>query len=79
LSKPGSIVRVAPNELVTNDPEILKRISAVRSPYTRSNWYDGTRFEPDHDHVMSERNETRHNELRAKMAAGVSGKYVRLA
>lgn len=62
--------------LVTDDPEILKRLSAVRSPYTRSNWYDGMRFEADYSHVFSERNEKRHNELRAKMAAGVSGEFL---
>lgn len=58
--------------LVTDDPEILKRLSAVRSPYTRSSWYDGMRFEADQGHVFSERNEKRHNELRAMMTAGVS-------
>jgi hypothetical protein len=72
--KYGSIVRIGPNELITNDPEVLKKLSAIRSSYTRSNWYDGTRVEPDHNHVMSERNETLHNERRAKMAAGYSGK-----
>lgn len=58
--------------LVTDDPEVLKKLSAVRSPYTRSDWYDGMRFEADHGHVFSERNEKRHTELRGKMAAGVS-------
>jgi hypothetical protein len=67
----GSIVRIGPNQLVTNDPEVLRKISAVRSPYRRSNWYDGMRLEADHDHVLSERDENRHNALRAKMAAGV--------
>jgi hypothetical protein len=32
---PGSLVRVGPNEVVTNDPEILRKIMAVRSTYTR--------------------------------------------
>lgn len=68
----GSIVRIGPNQLVTNDPEVLRKLSAVRSPYRRSNWYDGMRLEADHDHVLSERDENRHNALRAKMAAGVS-------
>lgn len=58
--------------LVTDDPEVLKKLSAVRSSYTRSDWYDGMRFEADHGHVFSERNEKRHTELRGKMAAGVS-------
>jgi hypothetical protein len=31
----GSLVRVGPNELVTDDPEVLRRMMAVRSGYTR--------------------------------------------
>ena len=31
----GSLVRIGPNELVTDDPEVLRRMMAVRSQYTR--------------------------------------------
>ena len=31
----GSLVRVGPNEVVTDDPEVLRKIMAVRSTYTR--------------------------------------------
>jgi hypothetical protein len=31
----GSLARVGPNELITSDPEVLQRIMAVRSGYTR--------------------------------------------
>lgn len=72
--KYGPIVRVGPNELVTNDPVVLKRMSAVRSPYRRSAWYDGARLEPEYDSVFSETNEERHNMLRSKAAMGYSGK-----
>jgi hypothetical protein len=68
----GSIVRIGPNELITNDLEVLRRISAVRSPYTRSNWYDGLRLDPERNYVLSERDEKLHNALRSKMFAGVS-------
>lgn len=70
--KYGPIVRIGPNELVTNDPDVLRRMSAVRSPYTRSAWYDGARLEPDS--MFSERNEERHNMLRSKAAIGYSDK-----
>jgi hypothetical protein len=65
-------VRVGPNELVTNDPNVLRRMSAVRSLYTRSDWYDGARLEPEYDSMISERDEERHNMLRSKAAMGVS-------
>lgn len=31
----GSLVRVGPNELVTDDPDVMRRMMAVRSAYTR--------------------------------------------
>jgi hypothetical protein len=71
LNSPGPIVRIGPNDLVTNDLEVWRKISAVRSPYIRSNWYNGIRFDPDYDSIISERDDKIHNALRAKMAAGV--------
>lgn len=35
----GSIVRIGPNDLVTNDAELLRRMSGARSAYLRSSWY----------------------------------------
>lgn len=72
--KYGPLVRIGPNHLVTNDPEVLRKMAAVRSPYRRSIWYEGMRLEPDYANVISERDENRHNDLRTKMAAGYSGK-----
>lgn len=34
----GSLVRVGPNDLVTNDADIMRKMMAVRSPYTRGPW-----------------------------------------
>ena len=31
-----SLARVGPNNLIAGDPAIIKRMMAVRSPYTRS-------------------------------------------
>ncbi len=70
----GPLVRVGPNELITGDPDILRKIQAIRSPYRRSNWYDALRIDPTHNNVLSERNDEKHNALRAKMAAGVCPK-----
>jgi hypothetical protein len=67
----GPLVRVGPNELITGDPDILRKIQAIRSPYRRSNWYDALRIDPTRNNVLSERSDEKHNALRAKMAAGV--------
>ncbi|RDW68159.1 hypothetical protein BP6252_09555 [Coleophoma cylindrospora] len=72
--KYGSLARIGPDTLVTRDPEIWKRMLAVRTPYKRSDWYDAMRLDPSRDNVLSEKNDDKHTELRAKMAAGYSGK-----
>ncbi|KAK3685320.1 cytochrome P450 [Podospora appendiculata] len=72
--KYGSLVRIGPNELVTDDPDVLRRMMAVRSPYTRGPWYDAMRFDPARDNLLSTRDDVAHTNMRAKMAAGYSGK-----
>jgi hypothetical protein len=69
--KYGPIARVGPNDLVTSDPDLIRRMSNVRSEYRRSNWYDSMRFNPSKDNVVSMRDDDEHNRLRAKLAAGV--------
>jgi len=75
MVKLGSIARVGPNDLVTNSPDLLCHMSAVRSAYTRTPWYNrATRIEPGKDHVFSLLDEDAHTKRRQKMAAGFSGK-----
>ncbi|KAL9577691.1 MAG: hypothetical protein Q9212_006204, partial [Teloschistes hypoglaucus] len=71
--KYGPLARIGPNDLVTNDADLLRRMSAIRSPYTKSEWYSGTQFDPHMNHVFSERNEARHRDLRNRMSSGYSG------
>ncbi|GKT61749.1 pisatin demethylase [Colletotrichum tofieldiae] len=72
----GPIVRVGPNDLITSDPDVMKRMLNVRTTYRRSSWYDGMRLKPGKDNVLSTRDDELHNKLRSKMAAGYSGKEV---
>ncbi|KAE9372687.1 cytochrome P450 [Stipitochalara longipes BDJ] len=72
--KYGSLARIGPNDLATDDPNIIRRMLAVRSPYTRGPWYDAMRFDPARDNLLSLRDEEAHTKLRNKMAAGYSGK-----
>jgi len=88
LTNTGRLVRIAPNTLLTDDPDLIRRMNAVRSPYrkstvcsvlepkppdlTRSQWYEMTDFAPDRHHIFSETNEERHAQLRNQMAQGVS-------
>ncbi|KAK4450827.1 cytochrome P450 [Podospora aff. communis PSN243] len=41
----GRIVRIGPNHVLTDDPDILKRVGSPRSAYTKSEWFAiSTRF-----------------------------------
>ncbi|KAM7182700.1 Cytochrome P450 [Rhypophila sp. PSN 637] len=71
----GPIARVGPNDLVTSSPELLTHMSAVRSSYSRGEWYNrATRYQPGKDHVFSELDEEKHKRRRQQMASGYSGK-----
>ncbi|KAF4965520.1 hypothetical protein FSARC_6700 [Fusarium sarcochroum] len=72
--KYGSLVRIGPNELATDDPKLLRRMMASRSSYSRGPWYNALRFEPGKDNLFSMRDDDAHTKLRNKMAAGYSGK-----
>lgn len=67
----GGLARVGPNFLVTNDPNQMRKMLAARSPYLRSDWYVGMKFDPSRENITSERNEKKHADLRSKMALGV--------
>src|SRR5438045_9580369 len=71
LTCSGPLVRIGPTDLLTGDVEVIRRITAVRSPYTRSDWYLGTRVDPPKDPVFSERDEAVHSELRNILSPGV--------
>lgn len=75
----GHLTRIGPNDLVTDDPQIIRKISAVRSPYTRSDWYNATAFSHSLNHVFCERNEERHVELRNKLVPGVPTLFTRVS
>lgn len=72
--KYGPLTQIGPNDLLASDPVLLRRMSAARSTYERSNWYRATRLDPYHDMMASVMDKGTHASLRAKMAAGYTGK-----
>jgi hypothetical protein len=68
----GPLARIGPNDLITSDPAVMRRMLGARSPYRRSDWYIGMRFDPARDNLESQMNDEKHTALRAKMAAGVA-------
>ncbi|KAF2111803.1 cytochrome P450 [Lophiotrema nucula] len=70
----GSLARVGPNDLMTDDPDIIRRMGAARSTYKRSEWYEAMRVDPYVDSILSEMNVGIHDARRTKMAAAYQGK-----
>ncbi|KAE8450470.1 hypothetical protein EG329_006200 [Mollisiaceae sp. DMI_Dod_QoI] len=74
--KYGDLARIGPNVLLTNDPEMVVRMSSARSKYTKSRWYAGQKLEFGEDNLLSTLDEALHTKKRAQMASGYSGKDI---
>ncbi|KAF2224920.1 cytochrome P450 [Elsinoe ampelina] len=72
--KYGATARIAPHMLITTDPELYKRMNAVRSTFTRAEWYFALRLHPTRDNITSVIDEDVHSSIRSRMAPGYSGK-----
>ena len=57
--------------LITKDAELMKKMNAVRSPYTRAEWYTALRLHPTRDNITSVTDEAVHSDIRTRMAPGV--------
>lgn len=75
-SGPSSTVRIGPNELLTSDPEVIRRTSAARSKYTRSAWYKLNRADPYTDSMINMLDTAQHDKAKAQMAPGYAGKDI---
>lgn len=71
-NKYGDLVRIGPNLLLCSDPDELRRISGVRSKYTKGPAYDAGRVTEGDPHVASQRDPVKHKALKAKMGTAVS-------
>lgn len=72
----GSLIRIGPDHLVTHDVAIIRRINAARSPYRRDSWYTAFGMDAEDPNMFSTIDDTYHNDLKSKTAAGYSGKDV---
>ncbi|KAF2171923.1 hypothetical protein M409DRAFT_63461 [Zasmidium cellare ATCC 36951] len=76
LGTTPNIARIGPNVVVTNDPDLLRHMSLPKSRWTRSGWYSGFEMGGKTPHVLAERDEAKHKDLRGKLGNGYSGKGV---
>ncbi|KAJ0318960.1 hypothetical protein COL5a_010451 [Colletotrichum fioriniae] len=72
------LVRVGPNELLTDDPIVLRRINAVRSDYGKDSWYFSSRFNPYQETMFTTLDKGEHDRMKAKTAAAYAGREVDL-
>ncbi|KAI8245157.1 Cytochrome P450 monooxygenase lolP1 [Colletotrichum sp. SAR 10_96] len=72
----GKLVRIGPNDVITSDPELIRRMSAAKSTYERSSWYKATRLDPYHDMMGSVLDKSAHHSLRTKLSPGYVGKDI---
>lgn len=72
LARYGSLVRIGPNAVATDDPEVVRRLS--RSPYKRDAWNTGFRMDNGQDNLFSTLDTTLHDRMKAKTAYAMAGK-----
>lgn len=70
----GPLVRVGPNELTTDNPEVLRRMAAARGSYGRDVWYQGAKFNPYHDAIFTLMEQSAHQERKSKIVGGLAGR-----
>ncbi|KAI4866921.1 cytochrome P450 [Hypoxylon rubiginosum] len=69
-----TFLRIGPNDLLVSSPAMVRHMNSVRSPYLRSNWYRAQRIDPYRDNLLSLSDTAQHDKLKARLAAGYSGK-----
>lgn len=60
--------------LITANADLLRRMSAVRSHFTRGPWYSCLKLHPERENVVSLVDERLHADLRNRMTPGYAGK-----
>ncbi|XXG94339.1 hypothetical protein Hte_000593 [Hypoxylon texense] len=69
----GDLFRVGPNQLMTADVDIIRRMAHPKSAYTRAPFYQTFRFNPTQDHSFSLLDEQEHTRRRTNLGPGYTG------
>ncbi|KAL2148282.1 hypothetical protein VTH82DRAFT_2430 [Thermothelomyces myriococcoides] len=71
---PPTTIRVGPSQLLTSDPDAIRRSSAARSRYSRSTWYNSATLDPYEPSMLNTLDTAAHDRLKAMTAPGYTGK-----
>ncbi|KAI0834132.1 cytochrome P450 [Hypoxylon sp. FL0890] len=69
----GDLFRIGPNQLMTTDVDVIRRMAHPKSAYTRAPFYQTFRFNPTQDHSFSLLEEKEHIRRRTKFGPGYTG------
>ncbi|KAI1401216.1 pisatin demethylase [Hypoxylon fuscum] len=69
----GDLFRVGPNQLMTTDVEIIRRMAHPKSAYTRAPFYQTFRFSPTQDNTFSLLDDKEHIRRRTTFGPGYTG------
>lgn len=75
-AKYGSLVRIGPNEVTTNDPDVIRRMSSARTRYVRDSWYLAGRWSPYEKHFFNELDSQAHDVQKARVLSAYTGKGI---
>ncbi|KAI0120338.1 cytochrome P450 [Hypoxylon sp. NC0597] len=69
----GDLFRIGPNQLMTTDVDIIRRMAHPKSAYTRAPFYQTFRFDPTQDNSFSLLDEKEHIRRRTNFGPGYMG------
>jgi hypothetical protein len=70
------LIRVAPDTLITDDPDIFRHINGTHNGYSKGDWYAVMRLDPYQHSMISSPDVAFHDDIKARIAAGYSGREV---
>lgn len=69
-------VRVGPDVIIHDSPDIHRAINSARSRYAKARWYHSMRFDPYTHTMFSSTDAAFHDDVKARTAPGYSGREV---
>lgn len=72
LISTGNLFRIGPNQVITTDVDVIRRIAHPKSMYSKSPFYQTFRFIPTQDHTFSLLDEAEHSRRRTILGPGYS-------
>ncbi|KAI1078227.1 cytochrome P450 [Whalleya microplaca] len=68
-SNSAHLVRIGPNELISDDPDVGRHMSAARLKHSKTGWYASLKVDPYVDNIFSELDPIKHDKLRGQISS----------